>query len=857
VQDLFSVLTEKAREMLESACRIAQQQGRIDRVSSEYLVLALLDYAPVVSILDACKADLVSEIRDQILKSLQTTHHTPSSQDRPILHESLLRALKKAKDIMPQFGDKLIACDTLFLGVADVDYVLRSLLKKYSLEKTVYNAMRVARQGRVIVHHDDEEQMDTLSKYGVNLTALAAEDKLDPLIGREEEIRQTAQILLRRTKNNPILIGDPGVGKTAIIEGLAQRIVSQDVPERLHNKKIIALDMSALVAGAKFRGDFEKRLQSVISEVQKKEGEIILFIDEMHTIVGAGKVEGSMDAANMLKPLLARGQLRIIGATTLNEYREHIEKDGALQRRFQPVHVNESSVDETIAILRGIKNKYELHHGVRITDDALVAATHLSAQYISDRYLPDKAIDLIDEGCSRLRMQLDSKPEDLDNLERQIMHLSIEKEALKKEGGGSSQERLAQLEQDIADAEKSALTLREKWQEQKALQAQYNAKQAVLEQAKHDLKIAEREGDLSRASELKYGIIPKTEKEISILKEGQKGHISETVVREDIAKIVTRWTGIPIGDLVPQEKERILNIEEHLTERVIGQPRAVRAIAQCVLRARAGIRDKNRPLGAYLFVGPTGVGKTELAKAVAQFLFGSDQALLRLDMSEYMEKHAVSRLVGAPPGYVGYDEGGKLTEVVRRRPYQVILLDEIEKAHPDVFNMFLQVMDDGRLTDSQGRVVNFTNTLLIMTSNLGDFSTSDHEKRDDSIRLAVQNFLKPEFINRLDDIVHFNTLVFADMQRILEVQIGYLHALLKEKKIHLVLDDKAKDFLINKGFSMDYGARPLKRAIRDYLQNPLAHWILDGSLEHGMTLEVSSNDEALVMIKPNHKVITP
>lgn len=852
--NILSLLTEKSRAILENACQKAQESGQLDRVGVEHLAAALLEEDVSQQILTGFSQNVYDDL-SVAGKDVLGKNTSQKNTLTPSFHPSCLNALERAQVMMKRLNDRFIAQEALLLGVLDTWEAAHKILQKNRIAVSdVFKAIVSLRKGKTVQSEQEEESMDVLEKYGSDLTRMAKEGKLDPLIGREDEIRRAAQILLRRGKNNPVLIGEPGVGKTAIIEGLAQRIVEKDVPEQLHNKRIISLDLSSLVAGAKFRGEFEKRLQSVLDAVQKQCGNIILFIDEIHTLVGAGKVDGAMDAANMLKPLLARGNLRVIGATTLDEYREYIEKDGALTRRFQPIYVEAPSVDETVSILRGVKNRYELHHGVRVADDALIAASELSSQYITDRFLPDKAIDLIDEGCSRLRMQLDSKPEELDALERKIMQLNIEKEALKKEEDERSRERLQAILTEVEDLEKNAVDLREKWMSQKAKQNQYNEMQAHLEKHRQELQVAEREGNLSRAGELKYGIIPELEKSMATVKENKRGGLDETLVREHIAHIVSRWTGIPVGKLLPDEREKVLNVADTLQKRVIGQPNAVKVIAQCVLRARAGLQDARRPMGTYLFVGPTGVGKTELAKATAEFLFGDDRAFLRLDMSEYMEKHAVSRLVGAPPGYVGYDEGGKLTESVRRRPYQLILLDEIEKAHHDVFNIFLQVLDEGRLTDSRGRVVNFTNTLIIMTSNLGssflqEGSVHDHVIKEKLLD-AVRKFLRPEFINRLDDIVFFDRLAFADMLQVVDIQVQYIECLLREKGMTLHLDSNAKDFLAQKGFSPEYGARPLKRAIRDFLQNPLSRLLLEGHITSGAHLKVTTEQEKLMLQEP-------
>ena len=706
-----------------------------------------------------------------------------------------------------------------------------------------------------------------MKRYARDLTEAAAQGKLDPVIGRDEEIRRTIQVLSRRTKNNPVLIGEPGVGKTAIAEGLALRIIKGDVPESLKDKKLLALDMGALIAGAKFRGEFEERLKSVLNEVQAEEGRIILFIDELHTIVGAGKAEGAMDAGNLLKPALARGELHCVGATTLDEYRKHIEKDAALARRFQPIFVNEPSVEDTISILRGLKEKYELHHGVRITDSALVAAATLSHRYISDRFLPDKAIDLIDEAASRLRMQVDSKPEELDAIDRDLMQMKIEREALKKETDAASKDRLARLEKSISELEERSRALTQRWQAEKQKLGSAQKIKEELDRKRTELDQAQRKGDLARAGELAYGVIPELEKKLAAIEssEGKGAMVEEAVTPDQVAAVVSRWTGIPVDKMLEGEREKLLHMEEELVKRVVGQREAVKAVSTAVRRARAGLQDPNRPMGSFMFLGPTGVGKTELTKALAAFLFDDEHALLRVDMSEYMEKHSVARLIGAPPGYVGYEEGGSLTEAVRRRPYQVVLFDEIEKAHPDVFNVLLQVLDEGRLTDGQGRTVDFKNTLIVMTSNLGAEFLADPRQplgfgapgekdkvlsEDEAYRLvmeAVRRHFRPEFLNRIDEILVFHRLRREDMASIVDIQMKRLQKLLAERKITLELDDTARTWLANKGYDPIYGARPLKRVIQKQVQDPLAELILEGRVKDGDKVKISVRDGRLTL----------
>jgi ATP-dependent Clp protease ATP-binding subunit ClpB len=776
------------------------------------------------------------------------------------LAPELARVFDTAEKIADKAGDKFVTVERLLLALAvESSSDASRALKDAGVDAAGLNqAVNDIRKGRTADSRTAEQSYDALKRYARDLTAAAAAGELDPVIGRDEEIRRTIQVLSRRTKNNPVLIGDPGVGKTAIAEGLAQRIVKGDVPESLKDKKLLALDMGSLIAGAKYRGEFEERLKAVLSEVQAEGGRIILFIDELHTIVGAGKSEGAMDAGNLLKPALARGELHCVGATTLDEYRKHIEKDAALARRFQPVFISEPTVEDTISILRGLKEKYELHHGVRITDSALVAAATLSNRYISDRFLPDKAIDLVDEAASRLRMQVDSKPEELDEIDRRLIQLKIEREALKKEQDAASRERLGRLEKEIAQLSEQAAGLNARWSAEKGKLGDAQKLKSELDARRIELERAQRQGDLTRAGELAYGVIPGLEKKLKALEAGdgngtQTQMVQEAVTPDNIAQVVSRWTGIPVERMLEGERDKLLRMEEVLAKRVVGQREAVEAVSTAVRRARAGLQDPNRPLGSFIFLGPTGVGKTELTKALAAFLFDDENALARIDMSEYMEKHSVARLIGAPPGYVGYEEGGALTETVRRRPYQVVLFDEIEKAHPDVFNVLLQVLDDGRLTDGQGRTVDFKNTLIIMTSNIGsDYLANQKEGEDtEAVRPYVMAEMKlkfrPEFLNRIDEIILFHRLRREDMATIVDIQVGRLQKLLDERKLKLELDSTARTWLANKGYDPTYGARPLRRVIQKQVQDPLAAQILAGKVKDGQVVKITVRDGALVV----------
>ncbi len=769
----------------------------------------------------------------------------------------LAKVMATAEKAAEKSGDSFVTAERLLLALCiEKSAKTSDILLKAGLTANALNAaINEIRQGRTADSANAEAGYDALKKYARDLTKDAREGKLDPVIGRDDEIRRTIQVLSRRTKNNPVLIGEPGVGKTAIAEGLALRIVNGDVPESLKDKKLMALDMGALIAGAKYRGEFEERLKAVLSEVQAASGQIVLFIDEMHTLVGAGKAEGAMDASNLLKPALARGELHCVGATTLDEYQKHVEKDAALARRFQPVFVNEPSVEDTISILRGIKEKYELHHGVRITDSALVAAATLSNRYITDRFLPDKAIDLMDEAGSRLRMQVDSKPEELDELDRRIIQLKIEREALLKESDKGSKERLKSLESELAGLQEKADSLTARWESEKQKLSGARDLKEKLDHARVELEQAQRRGDLAKAGELAYGVIPGLEKALAE-KEGEdtgdmEAMVEEAVTPDHIAHVVSRWTGIPVDKMLEGEKDKLLRMEDEIAKRVVGQAEAVQSVSKAVRRARAGLQDPNRPIGSFMFLGPTGVGKTELTKALAGFLFDDDSAMVRLDMSEFMEKHSVARLIGAPPGYVGYDEGGVLTEAIRRRPYQIILFDEVEKAHPDVFNVLLQVLDDGRLTDGQGRVVDFRNTLIVMTSNLGsEYLTGLQEGQDvEDVRDDVMNVVKasfrPEFLNRVDDIILFHRLQRSNMAEIVRIQLKRLEKLLADRRITISLDDDAIQWLANKGYDPAYGARPLKRVMQSTLQDELADKILLGKIHDGMDVKVSVSADRL------------
>ncbi len=852
----FNQYTERSQGFIQSAQTLAQREGH-QRILPLHLLKVLLDDE------EGLCASLIRTAGGNPEKALELTteemNHLPvisgSGAGQAYLAPETSKVFDLAEKEAKKAGDTFVTVEyLLFALVLSKDTDAGKILETAGLKaEKLKLAIETMRKGRPADSATAESQYDALKKYATDLTARARQGKLDPVIGRDEEIRRTIQVLARRTKNNPVLIGEPGVGKTAIIEGLAHRIVKGDVPEALKDIRLMALDMGALIAGAKYRGEFEERLKAVLSEITHAEGEIVLFIDELHTLVGAGKAEGAMDASNMLKPALARGELHCVGATTLDEYRKYIEKDAALARRFQPVFVGEPTVEDTISILRGLKEKYELHHGIRITDGAIVAAATLSNRYITDRFLPDKAIDLVDEAASRLRMEVDSKPEEIDELDRRIIQLKIEREALKKEKDTASQDRLQKLEKELADLESQSNVLTSSWKAEKEKLAGSQKLKEALDHARSELEIAQREGNLARAGELMYSTIPDLEKK---LKEAEaQNHdqiIREEVTADDIAAIVSRWTGIPVDKMLEGEREKLLKMEESLQKRVVGQKEAVVAISQAVRRARAGLQDINRPIGSFLFLGPTGVGKTELSKALAEFLFDDETALTRIDMSEFMEKHSVARLIGAPPGYVGYEEGGTLTESVRRRPYQVILFDEIEKAHPDVFNVLLQVLDDGRLTDGQGRTVDFRNTLIILTSNLGSSILAEHPgEPSETVRSQVMEIVRaafrPEFLNRIDEILLFRRLSREDMNDIVKIQLQRLFNLLADRKITLEVDDLALTWLADQGYDPVYGARPLKRVIQKELQNPLAVMILEGKINDSQKVHVTAGKKGLVI----------
>ncbi|MBX9787233.1 MAG: ATP-dependent chaperone ClpB [Alphaproteobacteria bacterium] len=848
--------TERSQGFIQSAQTLAQREGH-QRILPIHLLKVLLDDE------EGLCATLIRNAGGNSEKALELTLEELNRLPRVggegagqvFLAPELSKVFELAEKEAKKAGDTFVTVEYLLLALAmskntEAGKVLASAGVDPEKLKLSIETMR---KGRRADTASAESQYDALKKYATDMTALARQGKLDPVIGRDEEIRRTIQVLSRRTKNNPVLIGEPGVGKTAIVEGLAHRIVKGDVPEALRDIQLMSLDMGALIAGAKYRGEFEERLKAVLSEITHAEGEIVLFIDELHTLVGAGKAEGAMDASNMLKPALARGELHCVGATTLDEYRKNIEKDAALARRFQPVFVSEPTVEDTISILRGLKEKYEVHHGIRITDGAIVAAATLSNRYITDRFLPDKAIDLVDEAASRLRMEVDSKPEDIDELDRRIIQLKIEREALKKEKDQASKDRLEKLEKELADLESQSNVRTAAWQTEKDKLTSSQKVKENLDKARNELEIAQRKGDLSKAGELMYGVIPDLEKKLKDAEgQSQDQIIREEVTPDDIAAIVSRWTGIPVDKMLEGEREKLLRMEDNLQKRVVGQEEAVTAISQAVRRARAGLQDANRPIGSFLFLGPTGVGKTELTKALAEFLFDDDTAMTRIDMSEFMEKHSVSRLIGAPPGYVGYEEGGTLTESVRRRPYQVILFDEIEKAHPDVFNVLLQVLDDGRLTDGQGRTVDFRNTLIVLTSNLGSPILAEHpgepsEKVRKEVMDIVRGAFRPEFLNRIDEILLFRRLSREDMGSIVKIQLRRLSNLLKDRKITLDVDDLALTWLGDQGYDPAYGARPLKRVIQKELQNPLAVMVLEGKIRDGQQVKVTADKKGLAI----------
>jgi ATP-dependent Clp protease ATP-binding subunit ClpB len=853
----FEKYTDRSRGFVQSAQSLAQREGH-QQFAPEHLLKVLLDDP------EGLAAGLIDRAGGNSRAALAATEAALAKRPKisgggagqVYLDPALGRVFDAAEKAGEKAGDSFVTVERLLLALAvEKGTEAGKILANAGVTPQTLNAaIEALRKGRTADSASAENAYDALKKYARDLTQAARDGKLDPVIGRDEEIRRTIQVLSRRTKNNPVLIGEPGVGKTAIVEGLALRIINGDVPESLQDKKLLALDLGALIAGAKYRGEFEERLKAVMQEVTGAAGLYILFIDEMHTIVGAGKADGAMDASNLLKPALARGDLHCIGATTLDEYRKHVEKDAALARRFQPVYVDEPSVEDTISILRGLKDRYESHHKVKITDGALVAAATLSHRYIADRFLPDKAIDLVDEAAARLRMQIDSKPEELDNLDREIVRLKIEQEALKKERDAASKDRLKRLEKDLAQLEEQADALTAKWKSEKDKLNSAAELQKKLDKAKNDLADAVRRGDYQKAGELQYGTVPELEKKLKATESATASTVvaSEAVTADNVASVVSRWTGIPVDRMLEGERDKLLRMEDKIGQRVVGQADAVHSVSTAVRRARAGLQDPNRPIGSFMFLGPTGVGKTELTKALAEFMFDDEHALIRIDMSEYIEKHSVARLIGAPPGYVGYEEGGALTEAVRRRPYQVVLFDEIEKAHPDVFNVLLQVLDDGRLTDGQGRTVDFRNTLIVMTSNLGAEylvqlgENEDTDKVRDLVMAEVRAHFRPEFLNRVDEIILFHRLKREHMGRIVDIQMQRLQKLLEDRKITLTLEPKGREWLAEKGYDPAYGARPLKRVIQKSVQDPLAELILSGKIKDGEKVVISAGKQGLV-----------
>lgn len=858
----FDQFTLKAQDALQEASALAQQNDHAE-IGLEHLLIALLEQKdglvkPIVERIGVSAGDL-----DSAAKNLLASYPKVTGNVQIGLSSAAQKVLAKAEKEMNSLKDQYLSVEHILLAMSESEDRTGELLRKYGVTReAILESLKAVRGNQTVDSQDPESKMQSLEKYCTDLTARARQDKIDPVIGRDEEIRRVMQVLIRRTKNNPVLIGEPGVGKTAIVEGLARRIASGDVPESLKNKRLLSLDMGSLVAGAKFRGEFEERLKAVITEVSKSEGQIIMFIDELHTIVGAGASEGSMDASNLLKPALARGELHVIGATTLNEYRKYIEKDSALERRFQQVYCAEPTVEDTIAILRGLRDKYEIHHGVKINDEALVAAAELSNRYITNRFLPDKAIDLVDEAASRLKMEIESEPTALDQLERKILQLQIEKQSLSKEDDKASIERLEKLEKELADVTNKRDSMKLEWQNEKAQIDKSRNLKEKLENARFEEEKFTREGNLAKAAEYKYSIIPDLQKQLAESQAADEKRVNsadesllrQEVTEEDIASVVSVWTGIPVSKMMTSEKQKYVQLESVLHKRVIGQNEAVKVVSDAIRRNKAGLNDPNRPLGSFMFIGPTGVGKTELAKTLADFLFNDEKALTRIDMSEYMEKFSVSRLIGAPPGYVGYDEGGQLTEAVRRRPYSVILFDEVEKAHPDVFNVLLQVLDDGRLTDGQGRVVDFKNTIIIMTSNLGsnlileagENNVTDSSKLKGEIDSLLKSTFRPEFLNRIDEIVMFNRLDRSCIGGIVKIQLERVTKRLEDRRIAIKFDDSAVNFIAEKGYDPAFGARPIKRAVQTWVENPLSKELLEGKFGEGSVINVSSDGKELI-----------